>query len=388
MEKDSRLAKELKAKEAKSKGKPSEAPNIIDYVESEFSTFSEKPPTSVDSLALSWFSYLHLPEAFQGAQGWDGMRLVDAFRADCFDEMYGMLWDVPSSGRLLAAMAANPRFRDVRVMGYRAKSDPATEKQFAAVTLQLTPQLTYVAFRGTDSTLVGWKEDFNMAFLYPVPSQEEAARYLDEAASHCAGKLLVGGHSKGGNLAVYAAMNCSEATRKRINRVFSHDGPGFPDSVFADGTFAKVRDLIDKTLPQSSLVGMLLEHQEDYRIIKSSNFSVFQHDPFSWVVEEGDFVSIESLTPGAKYLDTTLNAWAQSLTEQERERMIDSVYALVGTVDATTLSDVRDHWQTVLPKIIDNALAMDEDTRDFLMRVARELFVLGGKKFPEMFKPD
>lgn len=108
---------------------------------------------------------------------------------------------------------ASPRFRDILVMGCEAISDPKLQQQFAAMTLQLAPDLRYVAFRGTDSTFLGWKEDLNMAFLYPVPAQQSAARYLDEVAKRVPGKLFVGGHSKGSNLAVYSAMNCSEPTR-------------------------------------------------------------------------------------------------------------------------------------------------------------------------------
>lgn len=142
----------------------------------------------------------------------------------------------------MTALAASPRFRNIQMLGYTEQFDAAEEKQFAAVCFQITPDLCYIAFRGTDSTLVGWKEDFNMAFKCPVPSQKTAVRYLTDAARHCRGKILVGGHSKGGNLAVYAAVKCSEDIQKRIERVYSHDGPGF-----------------------------------------------WQHGPFSWIVDNGSF---------------------------------------------------------------------------------------------------
>ena len=232
-----------------SEKKPRQAPNIVDYVQTEFATFDEKPFTDADSLVLSVLSYFHLPDAYGPARTWEGMRIADLFQANRFQEMYGTLWDPESSGRLLAALAASPRFRNVVAKGYVVRNDPEQEKQFSALSLQLTPDLAYIAFRGTDNTILGWKEDFNLAFRYPIPSQQEAARYVGEAAPNLAGRLMLGGHSKGGNLAVFAAFNCAETAYGRIGGVFSHDGPGFPDQVFADGSIGKVDGLLSKTLP-------------------------------------------------------------------------------------------------------------------------------------------
>lgn len=357
--------------------------NIVDYAAREFATFDVKELCEVDSLVLSFFSYLALPDCLTEARGWDGMRIADTFRADLFDELYGHIWDVSSSYKILAALAANPRFRDLRVKNYVSQTDINAEEQFAAVTIELMPNLHYVAFRGTDSTLVGWKEDFNMAFQYPVPSQQRAAEYLDDVAAHVEGKLICGGHSKGGNLAVYAAMNCSNSTRERLTQVYSHDGPGFIEGVFEDGGFTKIESLVHKTVPQSSLVGMLLEHQEDYQIVKSGNVSVLQHDPFSWMVEDGHFIHIDKLTPGAKYMDLTLNKWAQSLSIDERKKMIDSVYSLLDSIDLTRVSEVQENWMKVLPKVLDNLGKMDPETRDFLLQVIKDLIAMAGEGVPE-----
>lgn len=368
-----------------SERKSKQAPNIVDYVQTKFATFDEKLFTDVDSLVLSVLSYFHLPAAYGPARTWEGMRVADLFQANRFQEMYGTLWDPDSSGRLLAALAASPRFRDVVAKGYVVRNDPEQEKQFSALTLQLSPDCAYIAFRGTDNTILGWKEDFNLAFQYPIPSQREAMRYADEAAAHASGRLMLGGHSKGGNLAVFAAFNCSDSTYSRIDRVFSHDGPGFPGQVFRDGSISKVNGLLRKTLPQSSIVGMLLEHQEDYRIVKSSTFSAFQHDPYSWVVEDGSFVALDSLTPAAKYLDLTLNEWVQSLSPNEREQVVDAVYALVESSGQTTMAGMRDNWQKALPEIIASAMHLDDKTRSLILQAVKELVVLGGRKLPEMF---
>ena len=160
--------------------------NMLDYVRTELDTFDGRGFCTVDSLVLSWLAYTRLPAddpALAPALGWEGVRLADLYRAEYFATYYAGMWGEEPGLDLLAAVAASPRFRDVRVMGYVDAIDPQAEKQFAAMTFRLTEDLSYVAFRGTDASLVGWKEDFNLAYRCPVPSQTEAARYLGAVAA-------------------------------------------------------------------------------------------------------------------------------------------------------------------------------------------------------------
>lgn len=358
--------------------------NIVTYGEEILDTFDRRGFGPVDSLILSWASYLKLSTAEPKVQAWQGVRFGDLFRAEHFKTLFPTTWDTPESRRLYTAMAASPRFRDIRVKGYTEQTDPEREKQFAAVSFQLNKDLCYVAFRGTDSTLVGWKEDFNMAFQYPVPAQKAAAEYLAEAAKHSTGSLRVGGHSKGGNLAVYAAAKAGETLQKRIVQVYSHDGPGFLESVLKSGEWSAITPKIHKTLPQSSLVGMLLEQQENFRVVRSDKFSIWQHDPFSWQVEDGDLCYVDALTPGAQYLDRTLSRWVSGLSVLERERFVDSLYALVDTAKITSLAQLFSGWQESIPALLRAASQMDEDTKEFLFQTVRALLALGVKYYPEM----
>ena len=360
--------------------------NIITYAEETLATFDRQPFNRVDSLILSWAAYLRLPEERLEAHDWRGVRLGDLFRAEDFGCLFQRHWDVPSSRKLLTALAASPRFRDIRAMDYTQQMDAGLEKQFAAVTFQWEDRWGYIAFRGTDSTLVGWKEDFNMAFQYPVPSQEAAQRYLAQAAKHCKGELRVGGHSKGGNLAVYAAAHSAQEVQERLVRVYSHDGPGFLAAVLQSGEFQAIASRLDKTLPQSSLVGMLLEQQENFRIVKSDRVGLWQHDPFSWQVEGNDFCLQEELTPDAQYLDKTLNRWISSLTTAERERFVDSLYALVDAAHIETLAQLRAQWQESVPAILKAASQLDPDTKEFLFQTGMALVALGVKNFPELLE--
>ena len=356
--------------------------NICTYVEEQLDTFSDRPLCAPDSLVLSWYANFRLEALGGQVEGWGagrdglpGVRLQETLRAECLDALLD-LWDPQSCRRLLVAMAASPRFRDVRVLGHvseRSDDDPERPLQFSAVTLLLDDGTVYVAFRGTDATLAGWREDFDMTFERPVPAQTAAAAYLVRVAARTTGPVVCGGHSKGGNLAVYAAAEAPGEVSSRLVRVFSHDGPGFDAAFLAGEGFARVAGLVDKTLPQSSVVGMMLENQEDYSVVRSTSVGIFQHNPFSWVVEGTSFVEVEGISAGARHVDGALNAWIADRTPEERRRFTNELYDLLGTTDATTMAEIRATWQTSVPALVQRLGDMDPDTRRFMLRTVGEL---------------
>lgn len=350
--------------------------NFVSYVQTQLDTLDARPLGAVDSLVLSWISYFRLREdaaCYAGFCSWEGLPVTELLRAEDFGVMFGDSWDPEGSRDLLFAVCANPRFRGMRVCGYRTSFSELAEEQFAAMTFRLPDGSVYVAFRGTDSTLVGWKEDFNMAFQSPVPAQVSAAEYLKEAARACPGPLFVGGHSKGGNLAVYAAIMCPHALQDRIVRAFSHDGPGFNENFLRGAGFARMRDRVDKTLPRSSIFGMIFEDQEDYAIVDSTGFSLLQHNPFTWVVEGSEFKQVEHISAGARYLDKTLADWMARITPEERGEVIDAFFDIIGATDATYFAEIRDNWQESLPKMIAAASEVPLETRELIKRVIAAL---------------
>lgn len=353
-----------------------EKQNICTYVENNLDTFAERPLCEVDSLVLSWFSNFRLEALGEQLNGWDitserAPRLRDALRAECFDGLFD-LWDPESCKRLLQAMAASPRFRDIRVGGFRLSRDTPDEgwpKQFAAVTLLLDDGAAYLAFRGTDATFDGWREDFNMTFARPVPAQAEAFVYLLDAAQACpAAPLVLGGHSKGGNLAAYVASTCSPEVASRLERVFSHDGPGFTAESLAASSWRERARLVSKTVPRSSLIGMLFEQQEEYSVVDSSTVGILQHDPFSWVVEGCDFVRVKGIARGAAALDETLNQWISSMTVEEREGFVNTLFSVLYASGEDTFASMAGNLQTTLPAMLDSLAATDPEERRYLTR--------------------
>jgi intein/homing endonuclease len=277
---------------------------------------------------------------------------------------------------LLYALAASPRFRDIKMTYYVNKLDYKQEKQFSAVTYQIDDRTSYISYRGTDMTFVGWKEDFNMAFQSPVPSQEEGTEYLNTVGGLLEGDLIVGGHSKGGNIAVYSAMKCDPAIQSRILDVYSHDGPGFKDSIFHSPEYLRIKDRIHKILPQSSIVGMLLQTQESYRVIKSRKSGIMQHDPFTWVIEDDDFHYVKNISNSSLNMNKTINEWLSNISDEKRELFIDALFQTINSTNAKSIGDLSEVQIKDFAKILKAFRSIDNETRKFLSQTIRDLILL------------
>lgn len=354
--------------------------NILDYLLEVTASFTERPFSEVDSLVLSQLSYLD----FGGLVPGPGEKFVP-FRQLAEETAVVSLVKhdrVPeSNAELVRRVAGNPRFGELQAGNYVNIIDKEAEEQFSAVTF-LLENGAYIAYRGTDSSYVAWKEDFNLAFISPVPSQAAGAAYLDWVSSLVSGSLRVGGHSKGGNIAVYSSLFCGPETRKRIAAVYSHDGPGFPEGVFESPEFSEMRDRLHKTMPQSSLVGVLLQHQENYRVIRIDQFWIMQHDPFSWQVENGEFQSVEDLSSGARFLDQNLNAWISSLSAQELSEFADALYRVLCALPGESFTDAPDKWWEAARETLNGLKGLDGDTYACILRTVGSLFSLAVKNLP------
>ena len=232
---------------------------------------------------------------------------------------------------VMRAMAETPRFKDVQMFAFEDSYDEEKVMQFSAVSFLLPDNSVFVAYRGTDTTLVGWQEDFNMSFLSAVPAQLRATEYACEVAEAAARrKLRLGGHSKGGNLAAWAAIHLPEKLQtKRLVAAYNNDGPGFDKSVLESEGYARAASKICTFIPESSVVGMLLEHAEDYLIIDSTNRSLMQHEPLSWNVLGNRFVYLGQRTEAARLSDHVIREWLADLSVEERRDFVDTLHSIL-----------------------------------------------------------
>lgn len=343
--------------------------SILDYLDWRGDiTFAERPFNEVDNLLLAELSYLDfggiVPADFAAAVPLSDA--VAAFTKRTPHADMGVLVPDKIPG-LAQKMAASARFRDVLLSGYVCKLDEQTETQFAALCAALPDGTVYAAFRGTDDTIVGWKEDFNMGFLPIVPSQREAADYLRAAATAFPSqKLRAGGHSKGGNLAVYAAVWCGESVQDQLLAVYNNDGPGFHTSLLDRPEHQRIANRIQTILPESSVVGMLLEHEESYQVVRSNQVGLMQHDGFSWQVLGTQFVHLSGLTEGGRIVDSALRNFVRGLDQEQRIRFVDALFEVLTCTNAETLTDLKDGGFRTAYSMLKTVRSLDPDTRQAL----------------------
>ena len=301
--------------------------------------FSQLPPNPVDALIFSALSYIRFQDIVPDSPS----------RWITMEDAAAMLLEEPDAQsrtrtkldlELLKAAAQTARFARVRLSFYQDVFIPEEDTQFAAVTYYLEDGSAFLAFRGTDSTLVGWKEDFNMTFQESIPSQRLATEYTRTFASVGKAAMHLGGHSKGGNLAVYAAAKSDPQIKKRIITVYNQDGPGFTEAMMTDPGYLDIVPKIRTYVPQSSVFGMLLEHEEPYTVIKSKQIGIMQHDPYSWEVMGRDFVSGEVLSADSRFLDRTFKNWLAGMSPQERNEFFDTVFELLMIEDTNHPRDI------------------------------------------------
>lgn len=355
---------------------------IIDYLEKYGDvSFFEKPFHDVDSLVLCQLSYLKfdglVPEMKEKRPF---LSIKELKEREAEGNLFADERFEKDNRALLAGILSGKRFGTLKLNYYVNEIDAEKQIQFSAVTFALEDGSYYVAFRGTDETIVGWKEDFNLAFSKPLPGQLSSVEYLDEAGSLLKGKLYTGGHSKGGNLAVYAAMNCKKEIQDRIVRIYSHDGPGFRPEILEKCGYEAVENRITKILPHSSLIGMLLESHENYQVVDSKSFGLLQHNPFNWKVEDDHFLLVDDIYSGRKFIDRTLNEWILSMEDEQMHAFVDTLFNVIEASQTDNLIDFAADWKTSMNNVMAAMKEVDEPTREVIKKIIRSLFEMASER--------
>lgn len=364
--------------------------NILDYLATEFAPFEEKPFNPVDSAVLSQFCMVRAedivpPLRERTAFGKLGTvvenllsptgraaHFTDALRAERYERMFSGL--IP--GRVkenLLALAASPRFRDVVIRDYLSLFDIERQTQFAAMTFVYKKEFAYVGYRGTDTSITGWRENFNMAYATPVPAQEQASRYLAAVAPHAPRRLFIGGHSKGANLALFAALNAAPPIQQRLERVYTHDGPGFKTGAFSTEDWRKLEGRIHRTVPQDSVIGMLMESHTPPRVVHSTERGLMQHSPFTWEVSGDDFVYLDRLTDNAMFTDDLLTEWLARYSDEEAAAVVDALFKAIEASGAQDATEVFFGGAKTVALLTEAAKNIDGTARDTLLAAAGSL---------------
>lgn len=353
--------------------------------------FTQTPLNPVDYMIFSQISYLPFDGIVPSPEEKEGISLHLAMeilkkKVESSGSVVKTVLGFDEDPAFITAITTSNRFRNCQLFGFVNQVDTEQEVQFSALCIYVNDGSFSVIYRGTDASFVGWKEDFNMAFMETIPSQLEAVKYLEKMAASVNGRLRIGGHSKGGNLAIYAASFCSKKTQKRITDIYSYDAPGFYKKVVASSGFHAVKDRIHSYIPQASVVGIILEQGVDYKVIKSSQIGLMQHSLYSWEVTHNDMIYAGDITQGSRFLKKTIREWVGSLDNEHRERFIEAFYTILNMSELKSIHEIEGSWLIATGKIIKSLGYIDEPTKRIIQKTIIELLRSARRNLDTLFK--
>ena len=347
---------------------------IFDYLDQvAYDSIYDTPFNELDMLMLTEITYLPFDQI-----------LSDQMSPDCTCRLFEAAEKVPQDLsmlvtknrlKLLEKAASSTRFKNIKLIGYVNDIDPDVQKQFAAMIFKIKPDSYVLTFRGTDDSIIGWKEDFHMTYMDQVPAQKTAVNYLRKAMDALPGQFILTGHSKGGNLASYAASQIEPEYQERIQSIYSYDAPGLNHSVITSQGYQTISDKIKRYIPQGSIVGMMLETPKQAQIVKSTAIGgLAQHDTFSWQISDQTFVLLDNLNPDSLQVDKTLKNWVDSVSDEELKDFFDLFFGLILDAGISSINDLTklENFNKILA-VFENANALTDQEREMLSRLAKLL---------------
>ena len=351
--------------------------------------FTVSPFNEVDGLVLSELAYTD----FHGVLPENGKRIT-------IEEARRLFWEKHTREEILAMdsytktapflmdeMAGKARFGGTVMADYYDVIDTNIEIQLAALTFYLPDGTAFVAFRGTDDTVVGWKEDFNLSYMPETEGQRRAAEYLNTHFSSQNIAIRVGGHSKGGNLAMFAAVCAQKAVRDRIIAVYNNDGPGFLKEFTKTDAYRDMLSRIICTVPEKAVIGTLLDNNAFQHVVKSTASGIYQHDGFSWNVLGTRFVEAEKRSDSSIVLESTLHQWLTEQSETNRRTFVNTLFGLLESTGRATFGEIKSDLRGSVASMWKMLESMPKNQRVTVWNMITEFFIAGSYTvFHEMRK--
>lgn len=338
--------------------------NVNDYLvwRGDILFSDDYPFNDVDALILARFSYLPF----------DKIKLGDETISSISSKMEKLDisdFKIDDDKLLIHNLGKSSRFKSLKVSDFVFNKVKSLEKQFGAVTIHL-PNFIYISYIGTDNSLVGWKEDCNMSFKKNVPAQKEGVKYLSEIAFKYKGLIALGGHSKGGNVAVYSALK--GGFNNRIIRAFNFDGPGFEKVIFDECLDKSIISKIITYIPQDSVIGRLLEHEEEYKVVSSNNKGLYQHDIYSWNVLKDSLVMLPEVTNSSEFVNQSIRQWLKNTDDKQRKVFVDCIFELLYSSDIDTFRELSKVWVSKIPKFLSTYNSISKEDRETVSKMLKE----------------
>ncbi|MBO7720360.1 DUF2974 domain-containing protein [Candidatus Saccharibacteria bacterium] len=347
--------------------------NIVDYIKAHggYRINRAAPFNELDAMVLSRFSYLpfHKIRLKRRDTIYSIAQKMSALDVDDF------AW--PEDSELIQAMGLAPRFSSFKTTHYVKKSSAKIAEQFMAITIHISKTKMFISYIGTDSSLHGWREDFNLALMNEIPSQISGAKYLKKVARrYFWKKLYLGGHSKGGNIAMYSAIVVRDFYQNRIISVCSLDGPGMTKKIVDQDLGRSVMPRIKNFIPQDSIIGRLLNHTETFEVVKSNAKNFWQHNIYSWEIDLENKCPVRSeSTPKSDFVDKTIDRWIQSASQEQREVFVDLLFRMLEVSKLGTPVDVAAAGFKAIPTFFKAYHTLSRDDRKVITSFIKKLLI-------------
>lgn len=347
--------------------------NINDYLlwRGDIPITSKFKFNEIDSMILARFSYLVFEK-------------IKMNEKETIKSIYEKMKDIPNEDfryngdkELITYLGQSNRFKNMEITDYVKTNKKAIEKQFCAITIHISDKEMYISYIGTDNTIYGWKEDFNMSFMDNVPCQIEGKEYAEKIAKKYPNKnIRIGGHSKGGNVAIYSAITIPTDIQNRIVKVYNYDGPGFSKNIINKYGNDKVIDKIETYIPQDSIIGRILNHKEKITISLSNEKGILQHDIYSWQVLRDDLIKSKQNTEVSENIDKTLTDWLETTKPEQRKIFIDTVFEVFYSTDANTFGEISKNFSTNIPKMLKKYGQISKEDKKVITNMIKIIFSL------------
>lgn len=359
-------------------------------------SFEELPVNEIDALIFSQLSYIDFKDIADGdSRVFLSDSAVKYYSKHSDEENESLIGINAKALKILTLCAKTNRFAFVELCNYVNYVNCEIDKQFSALCFVIDKVNVFVSFRGTDVTVTGVKESAMLSYMFPVPAQIEALHYFQESAMVFDGNVYVCGHSKGGNLAVFAVVNCSNSLKKHIAGVYEFDAPGFPEWFFDRYDYKQIEDRIFSFTPESSIIGRMLYHNKKPVIVESVNNGLKQHQVSSWVIENGEFATRDSYDKTSDYISDYVNDLIDYVGEDDLELFFNTLEYVAEEIDINDFYDLKRVDFRKISALIDTFLSSDEKQRerfkDIIKRIisdfTKDYLTSMAKSYIDKFKP-
>lgn len=347
--------------------------NIIDFIKiNGHKTFKELEFNEIDGLILAQLSYVNYNNMCTSFIDVVDSRYLNAYETSILLSENNFM-NMKDNQRLIREVLSSKRYHGLKFGHYVNEHSLEQEKQFSALTF-IFEEFVCISYMGTDETILGWKEDFNMSYLDSIPSQLEGVKYLENIASLYNLPIYICGHSKGGNIGVYSSCNCLDDVKKRIIRVYSYDAPGFNKRFIESDLYLTMLGKINMYVPESSFIGLIMYSDTNYKIVASKKWFVFQHNPYNWLVDDTSFVYKEKLSKKSWAFSESNRQWIEKFSVEERKLFFDTLFNLLEYNENRSILELKTNFKDEASRIIKNSKDISKEHKKMMIDITKNLF--------------